>query len=577
MKKFIPIAIILLAVFFRFYHWENYCFGFDQVQTLENAEKILHGKLTLIGPKGGPAALFIGPLLYYLTAAFMFFISSPLAVNASALFISFMTGLTLFFLTKRYLNSSQGLITLSLWAFSPFLINQDRIPWASNLSFLSASLVFFPLLYSFENKLRFKDIFFIAIGVFLGYQAHFAGLFLYPLILFATLFLKQKIKLIFASTAGLCLTILPTFLFDLRHQWLNLQGVKSLFFTQVNPQNYLPVIVRFKVNLYITIENLGKIIFFSNSNLLIVFSGAVLFLFACFLLAQKKQKIKVFFTLSWSIIIAILFLVYKDIPPDYYFLVQFPALIYLLTLLFEQILNTSKKRLVALAIFSVYSFFYTKNFSTPKELTIGNQVKAIKYLKSLSQKNPIKKINYDMELVYFPGFQYLLKDFKLDPQGQEIVITYPFVKGHLVTANFFPIGIYFDQRIKQDKNYLTMPNYLISTPKDVFLYEDSYRKTYLSSNQVFIITLNQQNLGLLLVFGPQESNKFLSALSIQKNTQSFLPPPWTNLTIQLEIGYGFVCNYNLFFITPRSEAERPKLLDLLEDIQVVTVGSEVCS
>ena len=578
-KILLPLLILTLAISLRLYNWHNYTFGFDQIETIESAAKIKAGKLTLVGTLSGPAPLFAGPLLYYLTALLMFLVPPPYTVIATSFIVALATGLLLFYLTQKYLPSSKTMITFVLWSFSPFLISQYRTPWTPNLSFLSASLVFFPLLNGVKNRLSTKDILIVAIGIFLGYQSHVYDLFLFLVVFLASfLFFKPRKKLLLASTLAFCFSLLPTLIFDLRHQWLNLRGLIAFLTdkTSVNLQILTSTILK---NLYITIENLGRILFFPNSILLIAFSGALFFIFSIALLktAEKRERSKILFSLFWIFAITVFFSPYRGITPEYYFLIQFPPLLYLSTNLIQIILPTNFKRTIALTIFACYSLIFVKiqYGKFPGDLNLDNQVKAANYLYELSKTTPIKKLNYDMDLVYAPGFQYLLNNLELQSQGQEVVITYPFYGG-LVTAKFPPVGLWLAPPVEPEKNYLKMADYLISTPKDIFLYQDYYRQNLLESSQTFIISQHQQAIGTLLIFSLQKSNQFLADIAAQKNTPSTLPIPWTHLTIKQFPGFAYLCNYRLFFFLPSDNLEQIELFNFLRNFQIISVDDKVC-
>jgi hypothetical protein len=582
-KDKFPMALFLLimalAFLLRFYRWSNCPFGYDQVQILINASKIKNGSLTLIGPQTGPASLFGGPMIYYITAMLMFLIPPPYTVVATSLTISLITGIVIYFLTKKYLSRHRSEIFFVLWVFSPFIISQNRIPWTPSLSFLAASLVFLPLLNGVKNRLSTKDILIVAIGIFLGYQSHVYDLFLFLVVFLASfLFFKPRKKLLLASTLAFCFSLLPTLIFDLRHQWLNLRGLITFLTdkTSVNLQILTSTILK---NLYITIENLGRILFFPNSILLIAFSGALFFIFSIALLktAEKRERSKILFSLFWIFAITVFFSPYRGITPEYYFLIQFPPLLYLSTNLIQIILPTNFKRTIALTIFACYSLIFVKiqYGKFPGDLNLDNQVKAANYLYELSKTTPIKKLNYDMDLVYAPGFQYLLNNLELQSQGQEVVITYPFYGG-LVTAKFPPIGLWLAPPVEPDKNYLKMADYLISTPKDIFLYQDYYRQNLLESSQTFIISQRQQNLGTLLIYPPQTTNQFLADIAAQKNISPTLPSPWNHLTIKSSTGFAYLCNYRLFLLLPLESQEKLKQLDLIKYLKIISVSDQIC-
>lgn len=152
LQLLVTIFIICFGLFLRTHNWRQYPFNFDQVQIANASTQILLGKPTLIGPRTGPAEMFTGPLIYYLAAVISVFVEDHIAVIIVAVFLSLVTGLTILCLGKFYFGNNEAIILTSLWAFSPFLVHIDRIPWNPNLSVLAAVLVLFPLLGKLENN-----------------------------------------------------------------------------------------------------------------------------------------------------------------------------------------------------------------------------------------------------------------------------------------------------------------------------------------------------------------------------------------------------------------------------------------
>ncbi len=198
--------------------------GFDQVQILENVSHILSGDLTLIGPRTGPAQMFTGPLIYYLTVPF-YALFGIWSVAVVPIFIAGFTGFVLWFLSRKYLDGQNSLLLLYLLAASPFLVHLDSIFWNPNLSLLAFSLVFFALLSEKSKKIDYILIF---IGSFLGYQAHFSGLLTSLLVLVVTIKFRRHCLCFLSSVLGLFLSLVPTILFDMRNGWLNLNGLLNL-------------------------------------------------------------------------------------------------------------------------------------------------------------------------------------------------------------------------------------------------------------------------------------------------------------------------------------------------------------
>ena len=207
-KKYLLILFLIIGILFRSYAWQAFSLSFDQVQILTNAEKIISGKLTLIGPRTGPANTFTGPLIYYLAALLIALFGSIKTAVLLPIILSTVTGLILYYLSIQYLDKKTALFSFIIWSISPLLINLDRILWNPNLSLMAFAFVFYPLI--FAKKINKVDLLLIALGSFLSYQAHFSA-FLLPVIVFLiTIIDHRPKKLFFASLIGLIISLPPT-------------------------------------------------------------------------------------------------------------------------------------------------------------------------------------------------------------------------------------------------------------------------------------------------------------------------------------------------------------------------------
>jgi hypothetical protein len=161
---------------------------------------------------------------------------------------SIITGITLYFVIKKYIGIKEALITTTLWAFSPLIVNLDRVFWNPNLILLATVLIFVPLLKVTADKYSYALLF---IGAFLSYQAHFSGFLLVALGIFFILYLRRSWKLIIPIIIGLLISLIPTALFDIRHEFLNFNGLLALFSSK-GETNFLPITKDFFKNIYIT-------------------------------------------------------------------------------------------------------------------------------------------------------------------------------------------------------------------------------------------------------------------------------------------------------------------------------------
>lgn len=406
--------------------WQNYPLGFDQVQLLEGAQKIASGNLLFIGPRTGPANMFTGPLIYYITAIASIIITSPFTVIAVSIIISTITFITTYLLLQHYIKDiSFHYSYLLLWAVSPFIVYLDRVPWNPNLSFLSSILVFIPLYSIVQNRnkqIDKKDLIFIAIGTFLSYQAHFSGFILIPLIVIFLVIYRQKLNLLFAGLAGLTTSLIPTILFDIKNGFMNYHGLLGLLNSQTQSEsNFLN---RLFNNIIISIENIGKVIFQGFDSQIYIITGLFILGINILIIINKKNK-QYYWPLIWILSFPVFFAFYSGSVPEYYFAMQLPAILMLYLIVIKSVI----KQKAILAVIIVLATFNTslninKHYRGVQTFGIYNQVQLSKYLHNLSSSQPISSINYKISLGDTFGLKYLLSDITLNPLGRKINISY---------------------------------------------------------------------------------------------------------------------------------------------------------
>jgi hypothetical protein len=284
--RFLPLALLLDGAFFRIVYPGNFSFGFDQAQILDHAHNILDADISLIGPRTGPANMFTGPLIYYLSAPIVLLLGDAKAVAVVPLLLSLVTGIVLYLVTKRYLDTQAAAMAITIWAFSPFLVSLDRTFWNPNLMLLATVFMFVPLL---KDKTTWLTYVLLFGGSFLSYQAHFSGFLLVALSLASVFLLRKPKKLSAPIIAGLGISLVPTLIFDLRNNFLNARGLLSLF-AEKHESSVVAVVSDIVHNFFVIAETLGKLFIYGNSTPTIVVIG-VAFLLLGFLLYQKKCRL----------------------------------------------------------------------------------------------------------------------------------------------------------------------------------------------------------------------------------------------------------------------------------------------
>jgi len=312
---------------------------------------------------------------------------------------------------------------------------------------------------------------------------------------------KQFIKFLFCIL-GVLFSLVPTIIFDFRHDFINSNGILA-FLLSNHKSGGITYIKTFWNNFVITIENIGKIIFEQNTYILIIFTGIICL--SIFLLFTQKTKQQVFIML-WLILSILFISLYKETSPEYYFIIQLPAILFIISMLLAKILNNNKKRILFIIIFFVYSFLIIqKTAIEANSINLGNQFNTARFLKNNNTYN-IAKFEYDMEPVDQLGLKYLLKDFNFDKNGFIVHLVYPHLRYGLSDKIFGPLAVWYDPR-EQNHNYLELSSLIVSIPPRVNLYQN-YQDEYLYKiNSLYAVLVDKQKVGNLIVIDRRLNEK----------------------------------------------------------------------
>ncbi len=378
---------------------ERIAFDWDQARDAQVAWSILkEHKLTLIGPRVlGPDAFFLGPLWFYLLLPFYWIFSlNPIALGFFAIASYIFTSVLFYKVGKLFFDKNTALISVFL-----YLPLGAIVVW--NPSLIPAFVLL--LLYSFakvsQGEKRFIPISFFILG--LSLQIHLQFLFFVIPFLLVLAFYCQKNKLLPKDIIlGLCLfllTFMPIFIFDLRHDFLNLKGVLKIFFSNKPQQQFF------------------SHYFFNFSKYLNSFSSIAALLFATLGLLIVKEKYVKYLLIVNLFLPPVIFSFYGGNLSEYYFTLCAPALIFGQSLFLQRFLNKGFLKgifytiLILLAV-DKFRVFESSNLSTG----LANQRKAVEYI--VNQKlDPVFNVSYSTPANLDVGFKYLFKLYKKMPQN----------------------------------------------------------------------------------------------------------------------------------------------------------------
>lgn len=510
LEKILIVLILTAGLFLRFTSFGNFPFGFDQVQILEKAEEISMGNLSLVGPRTGPGSMFTGPLIYYVTSLGYFIWHSPQALLFTGVCIYIVTGLGLWYLATTYLDSDHVWMFVMIWALSPFLVQYDRVVWNPNLMMLASGLVFMPLLKVVKSQtLSWKEFFLINGGVFLGYQAHFSGLVLLPLAVISVwMFARYGRKKSSLMVVGLGLSLLPTLVFDMRNEWLNLKGLTSLLTHEVTSYGYF-FWRSLATSSSIVIDGLGNLAVYGSNAALVRLLGLG-FLIGFFRYLTGIQKSQAWLSWWWIVMVVVGFSFYRGSLPPYYFLVLMPVMIWVVIIVLSGLVMSRKKMVMGAVMLGLYSLFLAQQayFSPSDGLNLNNQQQIVGFLQVQSKNGrPIGSLVYDMREVDAIGLKYLARKIPLSTPGSIVHLGYPFEPGTKAVGRYGAIAYWVDPRIHSDNHYLEVGNLVIGSEADVQLWQDGYQELERGTKYVYAVMQEGSVIGRLTLYNRRETDR----------------------------------------------------------------------
>lgn len=220
----IGLLITAAALFFRFYNYPNFLYFInDQGRDALKLQQLTQGHLTLVGPTTGLAGFFLGPLWYYLgVPGYWLGQGSPYIIALWYIGLASLALIPFWGLVRVGFprQPSWQLIAFALLVLLPGSIHGSIFIWNPLLSLpLLAGALY--ALYRARHSRFWLGIAFLCLALIL--QAEFAyAIFLVPVWFVLIFWLRQKINLLdYALAAAVIgLTLVPQFLFELRHHFV---------------------------------------------------------------------------------------------------------------------------------------------------------------------------------------------------------------------------------------------------------------------------------------------------------------------------------------------------------------------
>ncbi len=319
----------------------------------------------LIGPGTSIGNMYLGPLYYYLMAPFLLLFNfSPVGPSVMVALFGVATVYLIWYIARLWFGKAAGVVSALLYALSPVIIIYSRSSWNPNIMPFFSLLTIFSL-WKVWNDGKFRWLIMMGISLAFVLQSHYLGLLLIPTILIF-LFVKFWVvskgvksekqnllkNMIFGGLAFLFL-MSPLFIFDLRHNWMNFNAIKT-FFTQrettvsIKPWKALPNVYPIFRDSVVHRIVAGQDIFAGKVSIYLIISAIIIFITSCVFRLKKlflgNDEKNVFdsgllLLLVWMGVGLIGLGLYKQHVYDHYFGFIYPAIFLLIGGIYQKVLN----------------------------------------------------------------------------------------------------------------------------------------------------------------------------------------------------------------------------------------------
>jgi len=404
-KYFSIFILIIITLFFRLYQIsDRYIFDWDQEDdAIKVMEMIKTHKPRLIGPRvANESGFFVGPFHYYfLTPFYIFFNGNPYAGAYAAIFVAVLTSIATYLIVLKIFNQN-----IAFFSTLFFAATSSVVSWNVMYTPLLSLLIFYLCYLLIEGKYQvFPYLVFL---YSFSFTTHLVPAVLFIPIVASIIASRYKLnqKQIFTSIILFLIPLIPLFIFDLRHNFVNLLSLKNFVLSPKQITDYVPHL--FLRSFWRSIN----LIYLTNPAV-IVFSRIFILLISFFeIIKLKNPKLKILFLL-WILAPIFVLSLYSGNIPEYYYgttNIIFPILVALF-------INRFYSKFLSLALISLFLFNQSQFFLTKiTGITLKNKLNLARYLVDQTQ-DKVFNLSYDLPIGFNSGFSYLFKYLGKEPQN----------------------------------------------------------------------------------------------------------------------------------------------------------------
>lgn len=432
--------ILIIGAFLRLYKISSYMtfLGDEGRDALIVRRFLVEGHPPLIGPGTSVGNMYLGPLYYYFMAPGLLLANfSPVGPAIEVAILGILTIAFVWWVFREWFPPLQGeplqgvysinfiaLAIAFLYAISPTVIVYSRSSWNPNI------MPFFSLLSLYSvweiwKEHRFNWLIILGVSYAFVLQSHYLGLLLAPTI-FLFLFLtfkdlisrsskpeiknfQKKFILGFLIFVGL---MSPLFIFDIRHNWMNLRSIYKFFSERqttvsIKPWNAIPAIPSIFKEMNTSL--VGAKNYLTGTAISILMFLTSLILIGVHIFKKKNLNYPYLLLFSWIGFGLIGLGLYKQQIYDHYFGFLFPAVFIFLGACFQFLLSYKKAVLIIVTAFAV--LVGINLYSNPLRYQPNYQLKrAEDVAKKIEQEAGGREFNIAViaERNYPDGYKYFL-------------------------------------------------------------------------------------------------------------------------------------------------------------------------
>lgn len=409
------LILFVIAALLRLLLIQNNSFPFtmDQGRDMVDIRRIvIDYDPLLIGQVTSMPGLFHGPFWYY------FNIIPFIVGGGNPSYLVYWTAI--WHLIAVYLiwhilqnkNRTFAFIASLLFLFHPILLYTSRYSFNPNLMPVAAVFTLL-LLESFNNNQTKQKAFLLGLlsGIALQLEVGF-GVLYFPFLLLVMAYLKSNFKMFATALVGFGITLIPQFVFELRHGFLMTNSfMYEMFGEGESLGNNLSMRERFTSHLDSYIYVIG------NSLKLPAFINCLIFIFSLLVLFKRPVSKYFVFSVVFLIFSFVAYMLYPFRLNGWFLNSLFVFVLFIFALFFTQLLKTGDYliKFIALIILTValvnsFSFHWKyalneKEFSNDPSV-LRNELAAIDWVYQQADGEPFKVFNYMPSVIDYP-YQYL--------------------------------------------------------------------------------------------------------------------------------------------------------------------------